>query len=615
MSSEYAEFRFIPARDLCLSRLNVRQSTSEEGIAQLAELIAAEGVLQNLNVYEDRPSESRTMHAVVAGGRRLRALNLLIEQKRIAPDYPVPCMIVSHERAVQISLSENSGREPMHPADEFEAFRQLIDAGQSVEDVAARFGVTPLVVQRRLKLANVSPKLIELYRQSELTLEHLMALAVTVDHARQEQVWAGLRAYERTPQAIRRALTEHEVPARSPLARFVGIKAYEKAGGVVRRDLFEDTEGARLDGELVRRLATEKLEKQAKRLKSEGLAWVEVRPEFDYAARANYGRVGTTLRARNSEEQSRLDALQTNREELQEQIEASDAETTEYDTLLAQLEDVDEQINALEAQCTVPDAEQQALAGAVVCIGHDGKARVERDLLRREDAERFEHARQEPERVPRREVPRQHSSTLTERLTAERTLALQATLVQQPMMAAVALTHRLVLSTFYATALSGESAVQIEVGATLVERHASELAGTPAQEALAAHRKRHEDMLPEDPQELLLWIAALSGGDLLALLAYCVAVTVDGVQRDEGPSRADGLAKAVKLDMHGWWKPTAANYFRSIPKSQILAVIEEAVSAPAAARVTKLKKEALVQEAERQLADKSWLPTTLRTPA
>lgn len=615
MSSEYAEFRFIPARDLCLSPLNVRKSTSEEGIEQLAELIAAEGVLQNLNVYEDLPSESRTMHAVVAGGRRLRALNLLIEQKRIASDYPVPCMIVSHERAVQISLSENSGREPMHPADEFEAFRQLIDAGQAVEDVAARFGVTPLVVQRRLKLANVSPKLIELYRKEELTLEHLMAFAVTADHDRQEQVWTGLKAYERGPQTIRRALTEHEVSARTPLARFVGIKAYEKAGGVVRRDLFEDAEGARLDGELVRRLATDKLEKQAKRLKSEGLAWVEVRPEFDYAARANYGRVGTTLRARSAEEQSRLDTMRTEREDLQQQIEASDAETQEYDTSLARLEDVEEQIDALEAQCTVPDPEQQSLAGAVVCVGQDGKVRIERDLLRRADAERFEKAQCEAERTAKPEVRRQHSSTLTERLTAERTLALQATLVQQPMMAAVALTHRLVLSTFYSTAESRESAVQIEVGGTLVERHATALAGTPAEEALAAHRKHYEDMLPEDPQELLLWTTALSGGDLLALLAYCVAVTVDGVQRDDGPSCADGLAKAVKLDMHGWWKPTAANYFRSIPKSRILAVVEEAVSAPAAAKLAKLKKEALVQEAERQLADKSWLPTILRAPA
>ena len=235
MSTEaHAQFRFIDVRHLCLSPLNVRKTGGDTGIEQLAELIAAEGVLQNLDVYEcdEGEGKKKTTHAVVAGGRRWRALQLLIRQKRIKPDYAVPCLVVCRERAVQISLAENSGREPMHPADEFDAFRQLIDAGQSVEDVAARFGVAPVVVQRRLKLANVAPTFIALYREGEITLEHLMALAVTDDHARQQQAWDSLQPYERHPGALRRILTEHEVSARDPLAKFVGIKTYEKAGGV-----------------------------------------------------------------------------------------------------------------------------------------------------------------------------------------------------------------------------------------------------------------------------------------------------------------------------------------------------------------------------------------------
>lgn len=169
-------FQLIPLHQLVLSPLNVRKTTGEEGIAQLAELIHAEGVIQNLSAYEcpsgERDTESR--FAVVAGGRRWRALRRLLEQGRITTDYPVPCFVVGYERAVGISLTENSAREPMHPADEFEAFRQLIDAGQSVEDVAARFGVAPIVVQRRLKLANVDPTFIALFRQEEITLEHVL---------------------------------------------------------------------------------------------------------------------------------------------------------------------------------------------------------------------------------------------------------------------------------------------------------------------------------------------------------------------------------------------------------------------------------------------------------
>jgi ParB family chromosome partitioning protein len=75
----------------------------------------------------------------------------------------------------------------MHPADQFEAFAALVAEGRPIEDIAADFGVTPLVVQRRLKLANVSPRLLADYRAGEgVSLEQLMALAVTDDHAAQE---------------------------------------------------------------------------------------------------------------------------------------------------------------------------------------------------------------------------------------------------------------------------------------------------------------------------------------------------------------------------------------------------------------------------------------------
>src|SRR5258708_11298014 len=322
IETQQAQFRFIGARHLSLSPLNVRKTATNSGIEQLADLIVAEGVLQNLNVYESPQGtgKTKTTHAVVAGGRRWRALQLLIKQKRIVPNYAVPCLVVSHERAVQISLAENSGRESMHPADEFEAFRALIDSGQSVEDVAARFGVTPLVVQRRLKLANVCPMFISLYREGSITLEHLMAFAVTDDHEKQRQVWESLSSYQRHPDSIREALSDSDIALREPLARFVGLKAYEKAGGILRRDLFADEdESSMLDGELVRKLAAEKLEKHAAKLKGEGPAWVKVHTHLEYATRAAYGRVRTILREPTEEEQAQISALNARKKEIEAQ--------------------------------------------------------------------------------------------------------------------------------------------------------------------------------------------------------------------------------------------------------------------------------------------------------
>jgi ParB family chromosome partitioning protein len=73
----------------------------------------------------------------------------------------------------------------MHPADHFEAFAALLVEGRPTEeDIAVDFGVTPLVVGRRMRLANVSPRVLADYRADTVTLDQLMALALTDDHKR-----------------------------------------------------------------------------------------------------------------------------------------------------------------------------------------------------------------------------------------------------------------------------------------------------------------------------------------------------------------------------------------------------------------------------------------------
>lgn len=85
---------------------------------------------------------------------------------------------------------------------------------------------TSPLVRQRLRLGAVSPRVMALYRDGQLSLEQLMAFTVTDDHARQEQVWEMLD-YNNGPHAIRRALTEAQVPGDDPRGAFVGAKAYE----------------------------------------------------------------------------------------------------------------------------------------------------------------------------------------------------------------------------------------------------------------------------------------------------------------------------------------------------------------------------------------------------
>jgi len=186
---------------------NVRKHASQS-IDALAASIAHVGLLQNLTVIQSRNGEH---YEVVAGGRRLAALKLLAKKRRISKTLEIPCLLVADATARTASLTENVQREAMHPADQFEAFAALVAEGRPIEDIAADFSVTPLVVQRRLKLANVSPRLMMDYRADIVTLDQLMALAITDDHAAQEAAFYDAPTWQRSPSALRERLTEREI--------------------------------------------------------------------------------------------------------------------------------------------------------------------------------------------------------------------------------------------------------------------------------------------------------------------------------------------------------------------------------------------------------------------
>jgi len=615
---EDVEFVFISLNKLKRSPRNARTMPhSKSHVEALANSIEAHGQLQNLVVETevDEAGKATGFYLVTVGeGRRLAQL-VRVKRKKIKADEPVRCIIDDAHAAQAVSLAENDVRANMHPADQFAAFKALVDSGQCIEEVAAQFSVTPLVVQRRLKLANVAPEFIEQYRKGAVTLDVLMALALTDDHTKQREVWKGLPKHSRYAEAIKRQLTESEIAISEPVVKFVGLKNYEKAGGLIRCDLFaEDNEdGFVMDAQLLNRLAMEKLDQYATELKAEGHAWVEVIPKLDYAEFHEYGRVQPTYRDATPEEQAQLAALESTQAQIAEQMEKMEDDEDQLARLDEQMEEYDDKIGALREQQRVPSAEQKAVAGAVVTINHDGKVRIERDMLKPDDAKRFARAAKAATRVAKANGPRIHSAPLVRRLTAHRTLALQATLAQRPDVALAALTHRLALSALFAYGESGESALQIRSTQTTLQQHVSDIDRSKASLALIEQGERVRVGLPDDPDEILPWLLKQSQPDVLALLAFCVALTIDGVQSQESPHPLDSLARAVGLNMADWWTPTAENYFAAVPKGRILDVVREAVSPEVAATLTSLKKGPLGKAAESRVAGKGWLPELLRT--
>ena len=126
MTIAETETFMVPLNKLTISEKNVRKTNAAD-IDDLLASIPVHGLIQNLNVEQ---TEKPGHFAVVAGGRRMRALKRLAKEKVITKDYPVKCSLVKSD-AEALSLAENVIRAPMHPADQFDAFKQQIDAGKT----------------------------------------------------------------------------------------------------------------------------------------------------------------------------------------------------------------------------------------------------------------------------------------------------------------------------------------------------------------------------------------------------------------------------------------------------------------------------------------------------
>ncbi len=548
---------------------NVRKTVPRMSIPELAASIQRVGLLQNLIVI---PAADGEHYEVVAGGRRLAALKLLAKKHRIAKDWDVPCLQVADGTARTASLTENVQREAMHPADQFEAFAALVAEGRPIEDIAADFSVTPLVVQRRLKLANVSPRLMADYRADAVTLDQLMALSITDDHSAQEAAYYESPTWQRSPSALRDRLTEREIDAyRHPLVRFVGLDSYEQAGGGIRRDLFaEDDAGVYLtDAALLDRLAQDKLAGIAAEVKAEGWAWVDATLGMTHADLHAFQRAPRERREPNKREAQRIEKLQAKMQEVAEAIDAAtDADDGDKaNALQEEGEALGEQLQALEDGLLDYSQTVKAAAGAIVTIDRNGEAVIHRGLLREAEARALrtlEKLRQgfgsegavDDDEGEGDEAPKTAaiSDRLAQRLSAHRTAALQIEVARHPHVALAALVHGMVQ-----TALQGRYyGHDMSLGVSLkvqdrLEGMAPDWPESPAAVALRELQEAWGGKLPEDSAELFAALLAMEQGELVKLLAVCVASTVDVVTpRAARQQPGAELAQAVGLDMAAW---------------------------------------------------------------
>jgi ParB family chromosome partitioning protein len=569
-------------------------------------------------------------------------MQLLATEGRWSAEQPVECKVHEDARSVEISLAENSGREAMHPADEMEAFRKLVEDGLTASQVAACFGVTPLTVERRLKLARLAPRFLAMYRADEIEPDQLQALALVEDHAAQESIWDGLPAYDREAWTLRRIITEQSCAGDSRLARFVGIEAYEARGGTVRRDLFADGDNASslfLDNPvLLQTLAMEKLRGLAEEVRAEGWGWVDCLTEGDHLALRSYGREVQAERAPATEEAEAIQAMESERDQLAEAYrkleddDEGDRDADDYEAeeqrLSSALDEIDDRIDTARAALQAWTPEQMARSGVLLRIDHAGGVSVHRGLLRPEERKAGKGASRSISSGPTgdeddsgdeqnaggRKRP-EFSERLMRDLTAHRTAAIQAALMQNSQVALVTLVHRMA-ETVFGHYSRGNDVVKVSVHVMsdyALAQVASDYENSPAGSLLGQAHTEWGDRLPCNPETLYRWLLGQERDTLLDLLAYCTARSIDAVAgRERSHDQSDAIAEALGVDMADWWMPTTANYLAHVSKARALGAVAEASGIDATKAVAGMKKPDAIAHCAAKLEGTRWLPSPLR---
>ncbi|EAX2276325.1 ParB/RepB/Spo0J family partition protein [Salmonella enterica subsp. enterica] len=605
-----APIRYTAWSRLFIGELNCRivPHTPEE-IREYADSIHAVGQIHNIVVVECDDGRLE----VVCGGGRTKAIGLLVEEGKVNPDHEwISYKAVPRELARAVSLTENGRHRAMHPAEQIAGFRALAEEGKTPAQIGDLLGYGVKHVQRMLRLAGLAPVILQALAEDRITTEHCQALALEDNPDRQVQVYeaACRESWNNKPEVrvIRNLITDSQVSTlNNSKYAFVGDKAF--SGDEVRADLFSDEQGGFVDKLALDTALLEKLQVVAECLKeAEGWAWATGRLD----AVSYHGEDSAVYRIQDEPDAVYTEQEQQRMDELQDQYDENQTASDETDAMESEMEAIE-----CAAQLRAWTPEMRAQSGVVVSW-RQGDVYVQRGVILREQSETEDEPAQvktyerQPEPVDDISVP------LLTRMCAERTLAVQAALMQQPEKSVALLAWTLCLNVFGSGAYSKPAQISLEC------KHYSLTSDAPSGKegaafmALMAEKARLAALLPEGWSRDMTTFLSLSQEVLLSLLCFCTACSLNGVQTREcghtSRSPLDSLESAIGFHMRDWWQPTKANFFGHLKKPQIITALNEAGLSGAARDAEKMKKGDAAEHAEHHMKDNRWVPGWMCAP-
>lgn len=613
-------------KNLLISTRNVRtlQLVNTDADNQLKASILAVGLIHNLAVTKEQVNGTDTgRYAVEAGGRRLRALQSLLADGAITEDYLVDINIFEDNQALDISLMENIHKHDMHPYDEFMAYKSMIETGSTIESIADKNGVTVTHVKRRLRLANVSPKVLEEYKNGSLNIEQLMTLCLTKDHNTQESVWFNAQSWNKTPRDLRKAITQDEVAMNDKRVNFVGVESYVARGGKLRTDLFSDGTGdTLLDSALLDSLVQERLALEADAIEKEGWAWVEFDVEMDWDYIYKFGREHKETKADLSDaEIAKQTELDEKSEALDVQEEAHQIACSEGTYETEQLEEEVEEMLGLNREAYEQELEAFNKSieewpngigelGVILYLDHNGKLE-RRDGLVRGKAKSSDNQLNSNGETQEAEK-RGYSKSLVDYLFAVRTEALQLEVTKHTNVALALLAHKLILQVMPHYTYGDKRLSSLT---TVFEKPKTQLAINDYDDTEVAKLKNELfdkwlNVLPATSEELLTWLLEVELSVVLDILAFCAGLSVSAVYQsdDEG---YQSIANLVNLNVADYWKPSPDNFYNRISKADMTDILD-ANNKKLDQDTDKLKKKEMAVLVHDAVFDNEWLPLQVK---
>jgi len=592
--------------ELCnleLSPLNVRSvSPTNQADKELIANIRTNGIIQNLVVI---PSERKNKFEVIAGGRRLSALQSLLKEKAIDKNFSVPCLITNAANATELSLSENRLRENMHPVDEFLAFKKMLDEGATIKQVANHFGVTQVFVKRRLKMASVAPLILDAFKSGDLDLDCVMAFSVSEDTTLQENCFNELSRGFIHARAIKDFLLKDTVNSADSIVKFVGLTNYKNAGGQVSADLFSN-EVFLLDKSLLYDLANQKLTKSVDALKKDGWKWVEV-SHSEHFDLFRFIRLDPSIENVPESLLTEITLLKADLDEIEEQgseqgwPEALDNKYDELDELLAQ-----KQQEAKTFHQFLED--QKAKAGCIVYYNRAGDVQIEYGLMKPADKpleSPCEANHDTPVNTGHSDAEQSgYSNALKADIALYRQQIIQSAIASHTTFAMDLLIFSLCDRLFMQGYHFGH-ALSLRLDLQNISTKLDDLEQTQAGKSLAEYYKALDLSFMEHDAYLERFIAfvKLEASVKNALMAFCVSRLFNSATSGLSNEAITHFIDTLNINMADFWRPNADNFFSRIGKKDLLALGEEWFGDDWLAQYEKLKKSDAVSSLDGFMSD------------